>query len=202
MGEMMTATEGASHPIERNRQRVEENPESAAAHFNLGLAYTNRGVADRAERHYRKALELEPDLVEAWINLGGVLLLKWDFDGSMAANEEALKRQPDLQVAHYNIGQAFLYLGDADGVVRSYRRLIEFAPDHAGAHYFLAVGLLAAGRAADAREELTRARALGYSPAPEFLKALNVAAKELAQSRNNDTETPIKTDPRDKKKEA
>jgi tetratricopeptide (TPR) repeat protein len=194
-------TDVASRRIERYLQRVEQHPESAAAHFNLGLAFTQRGLAYRAERHYRKALEIEPDLVEAWVNLGGVLLLKWDFKGSIAANEEALKRRADLLLAHYNIGQAFLYLGDADGVVRSYRRLVELDPGHAGGHYFLAVGLLAKGCAAEAREELARAMALGHQPAPEFLRALNTTAKEPVRPIGSTTVTPIGANARDSEKE-
>lgn len=174
----MNAGEAEGRGIEHYRQRVEQNPDSAAAHYNLGLAYTQQGWVGRAERHYRKAVELRPDLVEAWVNLGGALLLKWDFRGSIAANEEALKRKPDLLQAHFNIGQARLYLGEADGVVRSCRRVVELDPDHAGGHYFLAVGLLATGNPAEAREELARARTLGYSPAPEFLRALDAAAKQ------------------------
>jgi tetratricopeptide (TPR) repeat protein len=168
--------------MERYLERVRENPESAAAHYNLGLAYTQRGRPDRAEKHYRKALELEPDLVEAWVNLGGVLLFKWDFPGCVAANEEALKRQDDLLLAHYNIGQACLYLADTEGVLRSFRRVVDLDPGHAAGHYFLAVGLLAAGRVPEAVEEMARAKALGHSPAPEFLRALKTAAKELIRS--------------------
>lgn len=197
----MKAAEGASHPIEWYLERVERNPESAAAHFNLALAYTHRGLADRAERHYRKALEIEPDLVEAWVNLGGVLLLKWDFKGSVAANEEALKRKGDLLLAHYNLGQAFLYLGDAGGVVRSYRRVVEIDPGHAGGHYFLAVGLLAAGREEEARGELARARSLGYSPAPEFLRALNAATKEPERHTDSNIVTRIGAGAPDTEKE-
>jgi tetratricopeptide (TPR) repeat protein len=197
----MTTTEGTIHRIDEYRQRVERHPDSAAAHFNLGLAYMRRGLADRAERHYRKAVELKPDLVEAWVNLGGVLLLKWDFNGSMAANEEALKRGGDQLLAHYNMGQAFLYLGEADGVVRSYRRVVELDPKHAAGHYYLAVGLLAAGRAGEAREELTRARTLGYSPAPEFLRALGAATKEPVRSTDSNRETRSAADAADTEKE-
>ncbi len=197
----MKATEGATRRIVWYLQRVERNPESAAAHFNLALAYTKRGLADRAGRHYRKALEIEPDLVEAWVNLGGVLLLRRDFRGSIAANEEALKRKGDLLLAHYNVGQALLYLGDAEGVVRSYRRVIELDPRHAGGHYFLAVGLLATGQAAEARKELARAKALGYSPAPEFLRALDAAAKEPVPQTDSNIVTRVGAEAPDTEKE-
>jgi len=67
------------------QKRVEEAPDSAAAHFNLGLAHTERGRMMNAEKAYRRAVELDPDLVQAWVNLGGALLMKWDFQGSLEA---------------------------------------------------------------------------------------------------------------------
>jgi tetratricopeptide (TPR) repeat protein len=175
--------------LEHCLRRAEEHPGSAAAHFNLGLAYTQRGLTDRAEQAYRKALDIDPDLIEAWVNLGGVLMLKWDFEGSLRANREALERQDDLVLAHYNTGQACLYLGDAEGLVRSSRRVVELDPHHAAGCYFLAVGLLALGRVEEARTEVGRARFLGHSPAPEFLRALENAEKKLDTDRSENTQT-------------
>jgi tetratricopeptide (TPR) repeat protein len=180
--------------LERCLKRVEQQPESAAAHFNLGLAYTQRGLVDRAEQSYRRALELAPDLVEAWVNLGGVLMLKWDFKGSLEANREALKRKDDLILAHYNTGQACLYLGDAEGVVRSSRRVIELDPSHAAGCYFLGVGLLEMGQVDEARDAVARAKSLGHSPAPEFLRALEQADKKLVNEKNEDKVTNIGAD--------
>ena len=168
--------------LERYEAKVREHPDSAVAHYNLGLAWQQRGRPDQAEECYRKAVELKPDLAEAWVNLGGVLLLKWDFKGCVAANEEALKRQDDMLLAHYNLGQAYLYLGDTEGVLKSYRRVVELDPSHPAGRYYHAVGLLAAGRVPEATEELGRAKALGHSPAPEFVRALKSAAKEAIES--------------------
>jgi tetratricopeptide (TPR) repeat protein len=169
--------ESANDQLKRCLEKVEENPESAVAHFNLGLAYTQKGRMNSAEDSYRKALEIDPGLIEAWVNLGGALLLKWDFEGARDANLKALKLKDDLLLAHYNLGQAFLYLGDAESVERCNRRVVELDPAHAAGHYFLAVGLLALNRVAEARESLAEAMKLGHRPTPEFLKGLEKAEK-------------------------
>jgi tetratricopeptide (TPR) repeat protein len=163
--------------VARWQERIQEAPNSAAAHYNLGLAQIDRGRVIAAERAYRRAVELDPDLVPAWVNLGGTLLMKWDFQGCLEANREALRRQQDLALAHFNMGQAYLYLNDADELVRCNRRVLELDPEHAAGHYFLAVGLLATGQVADARAACTRAMALGYRPRPEFLKSLDRAER-------------------------
>ena len=46
--------------VERCQQEVEQHPDSPAAHYNLGLAYTQSGRVKKAEQAYRKALELDP----------------------------------------------------------------------------------------------------------------------------------------------
>jgi len=183
--------------VERCLRDVEARRDSPTAHFNLGLAYTQQGRMSSAEKAYRKALELDPDLVEAWVNLGGTLLLKWDFEGCQEANREAIRRRDDLLLAHFNLGQACLYLKDAAGVVDRNRKVIELDPNHAKGHYFLAVGLLATDRVAEAREELSRAAALGHSPPPDFLRALEKREKQPSDSESvRDTpgvETPDHT---------
>jgi len=184
-------TETNKERLERRIQQTENHPESAAAHFNLGLAYNQTGHVDRAEQAYRKALDIDPDLVEAWVNLGGVLMLKWDFNGAVEANREALARKDDLVLAHYNTGQANLYLGNAEAVVQSCNRVVELDRNHAAGHYFLAVGLLATNRLDEARESLSRAKALGHSPEPDFLKAIGLAEKQLEEQKDPSIVTTI-----------
>jgi tetratricopeptide (TPR) repeat protein len=186
------STMEAVERLDEVKRRAEERPDSAAAQYNLGLALGRRGLVDRAEKAYRRALELDPDLVEAWVNLGGVLLLKWDFKGCLEANREAIRRRDDLLAAHFNVGQACLYLGDAEGLVRSARRVLELDPAHAPANYFLAVGLLATGAVPEARQALGAAMALGHRPSPEFLRALDRAEQEIA---NQSTDEPARREP-------
>ena len=175
------SAESKQDRVARWQKRVEEAPGSAPAHFNLGLAHTERGRMMEAEKAYRRAVELDPDLVQAWVNLGGALLMKWDFQGSLEANQEAVRRKDDLAEAHYNMGQAYLYLKNADELVRCNRRVLELEEDHAAAHYFLAVGLLATDQVEEARAECSRATSLGYQPRAEFLKSLDRAEKALVQ---------------------
>ncbi len=159
--------------ISRCEHRVKARPVSAAAHYNLGLAYQKRGYVKRAAEEFQRAVELKPECVEAWVNLGGARLLQWDFQGALEATRRAVQLKDDLPVAHYNLGQAYLYLGDAKGLVRANRRVLELDPDNGAAHYYLAVGLLALDEVEASRLELAHAMALGHRPVPEFLKKLH-----------------------------
>ena len=110
--------------IERCLKAIEESPESAAAHYNLGLAYTISGRVKTAEEAYLKAVELDPTMVQAWVNLGGVRLMRWEFEGCRDANLEAVRLDDSLVIAHFNLGQAYLYLNDPENLVKCNEKVI------------------------------------------------------------------------------
>lgn len=167
-----------SERIKHWTKRVEEAPESAATHFNLGLAFTEASKMTSAEKAYRQAVELKPELVQGWVNLAGVLLLQWRFDESLEAGQRAVALDEELPLVHFNMGQAYLYQGDSDGLVRCNRRVLELEPDHPAGSYFLAVGLLAQKNTKEARFYMERATRLGHRPTPEFLKAMERVGSE------------------------
>jgi len=171
--------------IEHWQQRIESTPDSAPAHFNLGLAYTRAGKMTSAERAYRRAVELDPAFLEAWVNLAGTLLHQWRFKESLEAGRKAAELDPNLAQVHFDMGQAHLYLGDAEAVVRCNERALELAPDHPAATYFLAVGMLATDRVQEARKYLNRAIDLGYKPAPELLREMEKRARGAAGQENS-----------------
>ena len=69
--------------------------------------------------------------------------------------------------------------------------MIELDPSHAAAHYSLAVGLLATKRVMESRGALSRAKALGHSPQPDFLRAMNLAEEELEREQKTKLVTHI-----------
>lgn len=172
---MSDAVAAAPDRVASWRHAVETHPASAEAHFNLGTALLERGLASRAETEFRRALELKPGFPEALVNLGGILLARLDFRGCVEANQKAAEARPGFLLAHYGEGLGHLYLGDAKAMVACFTRAVALDGRHAGSHYHLAVGLLALGQVKESREHLVAALERGYSPAPEFLKALEKA---------------------------
>lgn len=173
----MTRPESRTDRLDRCLKAVEEKPESAVAHYNLGLAYQKGGRFYQAEKAYLKAVEIDPGLTEAWINLGGVRLHNWDFEGCLEASRVAVNQRDDLAIAHYNLGQAYLYTNDPDNLVACNKRVIELERDNAAAHYYAAVGLLAIGDLFGAERHAGRAMELGHRPTQEFLRALEKAQR-------------------------
>jgi len=167
--------ESQRHRLERCLQDVEENPERASAHYNLGLAYTVSGRVKQAEESYLKALEIDSTMIQAWVNLGGVRLMRWEFKGCLEANQAAARLRDDLPIVHYNMGQAYLYLNDPENLVRCNQRVLELDREHAAAHYYAAVGCLALDNMGAAERHLGKAIELGHQPTQDFIKAMEQA---------------------------
>ena len=167
--------ESQRNRLERCQKDVEEHPERASTHYNLGLAYTVSGRVKQAEESYLKALEIDPTMFQAWVNLGGVRLMRWEFKGCLEANLQAAKLRGDLPIVHYNMGQAHLYLNQPEDLVRCNERVIELDSNNGAAYYHAAVGHLAMDNMGAAERYLGRAIELGHPPNHEFVKAMEKA---------------------------
>jgi tetratricopeptide (TPR) repeat protein len=170
--------------IERCLREVEDHPELASSHYNLGLAYTVSGRVKKAEEAFLKALEIDPGCVEAWVNLGGVRMMRWEFQGCLEATQEAAKLRDDLPVIHYNMGQAYLYLNDPENLVRCNERVLELDRENGAAHYYAAVGFLALDDLGAAERHLGRAIELGHQPTQDFVKAMEKSQLKKGRKQN------------------
>ena len=72
--------------IFRWKKAVQLNPESAAAHNNLAVAYEKKGLLDEAEKEYETALKLDPKNSYIKANLE-------NFKKSLASQDEDEKKE-------------------------------------------------------------------------------------------------------------
>jgi len=59
--------------IREYREGLALNPDSATAHFHLGLIHAAEGDIGNAEKHFRQAIHLAPNYFEAHLKLGQIL---------------------------------------------------------------------------------------------------------------------------------
>jgi tetratricopeptide (TPR) repeat protein len=81
-------------------------PQSPAAHYNLGTAFTVARRLDEAAAEYLAALRLDPSYANAHNNLGNVLLAQKKYDEAIAEFAEVVKLQPDSAAAKQNLAAA------------------------------------------------------------------------------------------------
>jgi tetratricopeptide (TPR) repeat protein len=92
---------------------VQLEPESPAAHYNLGTALSSMGELHQAVEHYRQALRLRPDYALAHNNLGGVLLAMGQPDEALPHLRDAVQLDPQNASAHANLAWILATTRDA-----------------------------------------------------------------------------------------
>ena len=114
---------------------VAKAPESARAHYNLGVVLVKAGRIDEAMRQYQAALELDPNYADAYNNIGWVLADGGKFDEAITRYQKALKIAPNLVKARNNLGIALAACGRVDEAIAEYHKVLEIKADFAEAHY-------------------------------------------------------------------
>jgi tetratricopeptide (TPR) repeat protein len=132
------------------RKALKQNPRSAEAYNNLGIALDALQRHDAAIASYERALAIVPNHAEAYNNLGIALQALDRLVEAVASYEAALAIRPDYATAHYNLGIALQALGRLADAVEHYQRAIALRPEYAEAYDNLGSALHALGRPADA----------------------------------------------------
>ncbi len=137
------------------KERLFFEPSSETLHYNLGLAYTHKGLIEEAISEFKQALECNPNLAQAYVNLGG-LYMTADSDSakSIAANLRALEIDPDLGPAHSNLAFGYLRSGQPEKAIPHGQKALELMPGSAQSYHLLATAYLQAGQA-EASAELS-----------------------------------------------
>lgn len=110
---------------------VVERPDSAKAHFYLGVCHENLGAAADAIEQYKLAIGYDANLAEAHNNLGNLLLEQGELVHAEAELHSFLKQRPDESAAHYNYGLVLEAMGKLEGARAQYERAAELDAEDA-----------------------------------------------------------------------
>ena len=113
------------------------NPAEAARMNNLGAAYMNQQLFEKALKSFQQAAELDPKLTIARLNEGIAFLNLQKIDEAKAALEDALKQDPRNPQAWYNLGLYAKNAGDAQAAIDAFHHVAEIDPNDADTWYFL-----------------------------------------------------------------
>jgi len=116
-------------------------PQSAQAHYNVGVALEGTGRVGEAARAYETAVRLDPVYSHAHNNLGSLLLSAGRLDDARRAFERAVESAADNVEATNNLGAVLLALGDATAALPHLTRAIALRPTYPEAHFNLARAL-------------------------------------------------------------
>ena len=118
-------------------EAIRLDPNSAAAHNNLGNVFNDLQRYDEAEPVLRKAIELNLALAEAYTNLGISLNNLKRYDEAEAAYRKAIELNPSLPEAYSNLGNLLSDLKRYEEAEAAYRKAIQLNPAYDKAYYNL-----------------------------------------------------------------
>ncbi|HWW86700.1 MAG TPA: tetratricopeptide repeat protein, partial [Vicinamibacterales bacterium] len=85
----------ADDAVKHFQASLQLKSESAAAHYNLGIALTAARRLRDAAAEYQRALQVDPNYVKAHNNLGSVYVAQGRFDDAVREYREVVRLEPD-----------------------------------------------------------------------------------------------------------
>ncbi|HET9410070.1 MAG TPA: FG-GAP-like repeat-containing protein [Candidatus Sulfotelmatobacter sp.] len=113
------------------------NPTESARLNNLGCAYMNQQLFEKALKSFQQAVALDPKLVIARLNEGVAYLNLQKLGEAKSALERALKDDPNNPYAWYNLGLLAKNSGGAQTAIDDFTHVTQIDPQDADTWYFL-----------------------------------------------------------------
>jgi tetratricopeptide (TPR) repeat protein len=157
---------------ERRSSQLELSTDGHLAHYNLGLAFRQKGYYAEALKEYHLALDRHEDENLVRQAMAEVHLLKKDASAAIELYDQILVAQKDSPKLWCERGVALHQQGQHAAAAESYRHALEIDPAYAIAHNNLGVAQYHAGDSEGAVDSFRAA----LSSQPNFVKAwLNFA---------------------------
>lgn len=179
------------------------NPDSAPAHYNIGVARSMLRQYVEATKAFEAAIRLDPNHAQAHNNLGAMLHLGGNIPDAVVHYRRAAELNPDNAEAPSNLGRLFMAQGRAAEAIVQFERALQLDPDGMPALLGLAwlratassAELRRAGQAvglAERARQLSGGRevgafdalAAGYAALGEFERAVQAVRVGIAVAEN------------------
>ena len=167
----------ARQAIEAAALALEIAPDFAEARVNLALGHFKAGDLERARQEVDGALAASPSLPGAHEVLGAVLMAAGRAEDAATSFRTAAALEPLEPRYRLQLATALQAAGRRDEARRAFEEVVKLDPDDAYSHHNLAVLCFRLGDLTRARAHVNRAIALGVTPHPEFIAALEAAER-------------------------
>jgi Flp pilus assembly protein TadD len=160
------------------KDSVSKSPRKARPHHNLGEAYEDLGMIDKAIKHYSIALKAEPNTAKIHNNLGNAYRTKGLKSKAVKHYEHAIRLEPDLAEPHVNLGIIYKSEGQFNKAISHYNSALRINPDQPEAHYNIGNMYMLKGHIERAIEHYSHAINLRPED-PDVHNNLGIAYKQL-----------------------
>jgi tetratricopeptide (TPR) repeat protein len=113
------------------------DPEEAARLNNIGVAYMNQQLFEKALKAFTEAAAKDPEMKVIALNRGVALMNLQRSDEARDLLEKAAKDDPSDAHSFYNLGLYYKNSSNPEAAVSAFRRVTEIDPNDADTWYFL-----------------------------------------------------------------
>ena len=93
-GQIQLRQNDAAGAVQSLQSALQNDSNSAVAHYQLGLAYSQQHDLHRAESEWREAVRIKPDMAEAQRLIAGLEISRGEIDAVMQTAEQIIQAQP------------------------------------------------------------------------------------------------------------
>jgi tetratricopeptide (TPR) repeat protein len=134
---LLVAAIFAAAPYRASETAAAAKSAEAARLNNIGVAYMNQQLFEKALKQFVAAVEQDPKLTIAKLNRGVALLNLQKVDEAKALLEEVTKQDPKDAHAWYNLGLLSKNTNETDTAIDAFKHVTEIDPNDADTWYFL-----------------------------------------------------------------
>jgi tetratricopeptide (TPR) repeat protein len=119
---------------------AQADPDSVAAHFELGKAYYEAGQWELAASAYQKVIELDPAYQAAYTNLfelGNAYYEAGQWELAAGVYQKVIELDPAYQAAYANLGATYYQQQRFDLAITQYEKALELKPEDGESAYNL-----------------------------------------------------------------
>jgi protein O-mannosyl-transferase len=135
---------------------VRKSPNSPRGYSNLGLAYHEKGLYDRAIEMYERCLALQPSHRQATVNIGIAYAVTGRADIAIRYFTRAASIAPNNSAVFLNLGRAYSQVNRPDKAVENYAIAIGLDPYSSGAYHGMGTAYVRMGLLDEAIAAYTR----------------------------------------------
>ena len=94
--------------IPQAQEQVRQNPNDAAAQYNLGIAYDDLGQYQKAVASYKEAIRIKPDYAATHFILGRSYGESGQYQEAIASYKETIRIKPNEESYHPSLGRIYV----------------------------------------------------------------------------------------------
>ncbi len=128
---------GIDDAIKKLEESAQKNINHAKTSHDLGVAYLEKHMYDKAISAFNRALSIDPNYLSAYINMAYAYQHKEDYINAIKCLERAVILNPKSAKLYNTMGLLYDKLDKPEIAVKAYKKAVALDPAYANSHYML-----------------------------------------------------------------